>query len=902
MSHKIRRPLHDGMQLVHALWFDLALLGETEARRRVLRHWAPGARLHSVHDGFLLLLATPRYGQCAALDGLPLCEQAGILSSAPLAADERAATPPSGIWLVRAAQAQLISLTAAPRIDPATWLDLRTIALHAPLRPPPVAVTAASTALLETLPVRDIFAGALAPPSAQREAFLRQVDKAQHGAKAMRRGAGIALAVAGVAAVLLSTIPLGLIKLLGRGKQAAAEQADGRRQQRAPSALQQRLAALATRLAIMTRASRVIGWRQAAYLRKMMQLLEQGDVKEALRHAIPLDTLSPAHRPAFGTPRPRTSLEISGPGQASSSISLGGELEQYLRGTYRATFERLDREGKIDEATYVLAELLKCGSEAVDYLEKKGRIKQAAQLAETMELAPEVAVRLWCMAGDVERAVTLARLGQAFAAAVQLLERRKSPQAPAMRLLWAEDLALRGQLSEAAEAIWPLPEQQDKALAWLLEGERTGGVLGMRALLKKLTLLPASLADSEAAVLQLLDDDSDEGAQQRMRLGTELLALSPHSPATRRVAAELMHPLLADRMGERIAFDKKSMTKLLSLSDGAVLRADLSALTLPGVAPPQELSKRRRPLRVHLAERSLLTIHDARRLPDGHYLLALGEGGVVRIDRHGRQLAQFPVPATRLVMAAGDQRALALVQRDSMWRVSRIDLIARKVSDWIIQPLRFWADNYDGLIWNAVIDNRLVAIDSSKDQLAVSWQVADLPGRVVAFQEELGVQTLLLSTAEDIQQWRYQLPARRLLQRDSFPHPRDAVLALLPHSVHDAPTLVRAMGEGGNIYLQVHHGGATAPITLQLRVIISPPELSQTAGLLLLRSHPDDDATMECLVADGRTGTILAQLQLDECDAARVHVNDGHILLFDAAGRLIDIDCENSQVHTLTLA
>jgi len=318
--------------------------------------------------------------------------------------------------------------------------------------------------------------------------------------------------------------------------------------------------------------------------------------------------------------------------------------------------------------------------------------------------------------------------------------------------------------------------------------------------------------------------------------------------------------------------------------------------------PPQELSKRRRPLRVHLAERSLLTIHDARRLPDGHYLLALGEGGVVRIDRHGRQLAQFPVPATRLVMAAGGQRALALVQRDSMWRVSRIDLIARKVSDWIIQPLRFWADNYDGLIWNAVIDNRLVAIDSSKDQLAVSWQVADLPGRVVAFQEELGVQTLLLSTAEDIQQWRYQLPARRLLQRDSFPHPRDAVLALLPHSVHDAPTLVRAMGEGGNIYLQVHHGGATVPITLQLRVIISPPELSQTAGLLLLRSHPDDDATMECLVADGRTGTILAQLQLDECDAARVHVNDGHILLFDAAGRLIDIDCENSQVHTLTLA
>ena len=56
--HKVRRPLHQGMQLVHALWFDLTLSGEAEVRRRVLRHWAPGAQLHLVQDGFLLLLAT----------------------------------------------------------------------------------------------------------------------------------------------------------------------------------------------------------------------------------------------------------------------------------------------------------------------------------------------------------------------------------------------------------------------------------------------------------------------------------------------------------------------------------------------------------------------------------------------------------------------------------------------------------------------------------------------------------------------------------------------------------------------------------------------------------------------------------------------------------------------------
>lgn len=890
--NNVRRPLHEGMQLVHALWFDLALSGEAEVRRRILRHWAPGARLHLVQDGFLLLLATPRQARCELLDGLPLCEQAGILSSAPLAPDERAATPPSCCWLVRAAQAQLVSLVAAPRIDPAAWLELDAIALQAPLQPPRAA-TGDHPALLAAMPVHDIFSGTLAPPSASRGDFLKQLDQARHGQRPAISGAGIGQAVAGMAGILA--------RLFGGRAQATSSQAGGKHDRQPPSALGQRLAALASRLAILTRASSIIGWRQAAYLRKMMELLDKGDTAEALRHAIPLDSSSQAGRQAFGTPRPRSNLEISGPGRSRSVIGLGGELEDYLRTTYRRTFERLDREGKIDEATYVLAELLKQGNEAVDYLEQHGRLKQAAQLAETMELAPEIAVRLWCMAGNVERAVQLARIGQAFAAAVQLLEKRRSPQAPLMRQLWAEDLALRGQLAEAAQAIWPLPEQQGQALAWLLEGERAGGTLGLRSLLKKLVLLPASLADSEARVLQLLDDDSEHGVQQRLRLGTELLALSQHSPATKRVAAELMRPLLADRMAGRSEFDKKSLTRLLSLSDGAILQADLPSLSMAAITPPPGLTGRGEVLRVHLDERGLLAIHDARRLPDGHYLLALGEAGVVRIDRHGRQLAQFPVPATRLVMAAGGQRALALVQRDSKWRVSRIDLIARKVSDWIIEPLRFWADNHDGLVWNAVIDNRLVAIDTSKDQLTVCWQVADLPGRVIAFLEEQGTQTLLLETAHEIEQWRYQLPARRLTQRDSFPRPQHEVLALLPHHARDTPTLVRELLDNGYVSLQVHNGVSVAPFTLASLTMGYLIEMTQTAGLLLVRSYPDDGETLDCMVADNRTGKMLAQLSLAECESARVQVDDGHILLFDQAGRLIDVCCEDSAVHVLTL-
>lgn len=901
MTHKIRSPLFEGMQLVHALWFDLALIGEVEARRRVLRHWAPGAQLYLVQGGFLLKLATPSFGECSAFDGLPLCEVAGALSSAPLLADERVTALPSSVWLVYAAHLHPVSLNTAPRIDPAGWLDLSTIPLYEPLQAPRSIVAAhADEALLESTPLREIFSGAIPPPSNKRDDFLRQVEKVQHGGNAVKQGVGFSIAILGMAAMLIGAVPLGLFRLFGGGATVSSSNSVRNHPPRPPSALEQRLTALMARLAIFTRASKLIGWRQAAYLRKMMSLLENGDIGEALRHAIPLDSLSNTDRPAFGPPRPRANLDISAPGQTRSSIGLGFELENYLRTTYRRTFERLDREGKIDEATFVLAELLKRGEEAVDYLEKKGRTKQAAQLAETMELAPEIAVRLWCMAGNVERAVQLARLGQAFAAAVQLLERRQSPQALLMRLQWAEDLAFSGQLSEAAEACWPLLEHRDKALGWLLEAERAGGTLGIKALLKKLVLLPSSLTESETTVMALLDDKSEHGAHQRMHLGVELLTLSQHSTATKRVAAELIRPVLVDRMEQLNQFDKNSLTKLISLSDSDVLQADLPSLNIPRNAIRPGLKARTEPLQVHLAERGLLTIHDARRLLDGHYLLALGEAGVIRIDKHGRQLAQFPVPATRLVVADGGQRALALVQRDSMWRVSRLDLIQRKISDWIIQPLRFWSEQYDGLVWNAVIDNRLVAIDTSKDQLTVNWQVTDLPGRVFAFLEEHGSQTLLLSTPEDIQQWRYQLPTRRLSQRDSFPHPRYEAAALLADSSRDAPTLVYEVASNNTTSLQIHNGSAT-PFTIALQTITTSLKVKQSTDLMLVSGYPEDKKSFECLVTDHRNGRMLVKLSMDESEYGNIRAEEGHILAFDQLGRLIDISCEDSHVHILTL-
>jgi hypothetical protein len=59
--------------------------------------------------------------------------------------------------------------------------------------------------------------------------------------------------------------------------------------------------------------------------------------------------------------------------------------------------------------------------------------------------------------------------------------------------------------------------------------------------------------------------------------------------------------------------------------------------------------------------------------------LSLCEAGVLIVDAAGRQLTRFNVPAQRLVIAHSRQQALA--RRDSLWRVSRLDLVQRRVSD-----------------------------------------------------------------------------------------------------------------------------------------------------------------------------------------------------------------------------
>jgi hypothetical protein len=106
----------------------------------------------------------------------------------------------------------------------------------------------------------------------------------------------------------------------------------------------------------------------------MMDMFQRGDMDNALRHALPLagpgDELPP---PALGVPTPRADLRIR-PDVLRPGAAIGGgpDFYQDLQATYRAAFERLDAQGEVEKAAFVLAELLHAHAEAVSYLERHG--------------------------------------------------------------------------------------------------------------------------------------------------------------------------------------------------------------------------------------------------------------------------------------------------------------------------------------------------------------------------------------------------------------------------------------------------------------------------------------------------------------------------------------------------
>lgn len=510
--------------------------------------------------------------------------------------------------------------------------------------------------------------------------------------------------------------------------------------------------------------SDLLGRQHAAYMRKMLDLFEQNNLDEALRHAIPMggqQHISLGQN--MGMLRPRQHLQLSA-GQASygQMIDLDDRLQHYLTELYEKAFAQYDRLGAIDKAVYVLAELLNQRQRALDYLERHQRYVQAADLSVAWEFPAAKAIRLYVLAGEADKARQLAMQTQEYAAAIHLLEDEHPEQALELRRMWAQHRVAQGCWLEAVEAIWCIESERQTAIGWLRQAEQSQGALGIRAWLQRLALQPEHLAlELERAQQLCLPQHAD---QLKLAIQEVFAIYNQHQRLLPPALINLWTPYMLLQYEQRSShISLKEVRCWLDWTENAALKTDMP--------PLQQHSKKLAGLNsaelvLDAPAAGLWEIYDAWPLSLARNLLALGEAGVVVVNAQYQQQWRLNIPAHRIVLSDTQEIALLLAYRQEHVRVHRVNLATQDVADLGITRLDACADTFDGVAWLLADGQQLQIVDTRHSSRQLLFSPTQLSGPVHDIARSGNIEAVLVDDPAGLSLCRYRLPYRRMVEQE----------------------------------------------------------------------------------------------------------------------------------------
>ncbi|HEY0557077.1 MAG TPA: hypothetical protein VGG20_22670 [Thermoanaerobaculia bacterium] len=649
---------------------------------------------------------------------------------------------------------------------------------------------------------------------------------------------------------------------------------------------------LTGRTALASRLSRAVGRRHAAYIRKMREMFETGDIDSALRHAIPLAAEAGPRRLPLRAFTPRVDLHIRPERSRPWSVGeISPDLHGELRRLYRDAFHRLEAQDRVEEAAFLLAEVLHAHEEAVSFLERHGRLRLAAEMAEARDLAPGLVVRQWFLAGDRQRGLRIAHRTGAFGDAVARLERsREMAQAAELRRLWAGELAAAGDYAAAVDTLWPLEDERHKALEWMDRAIDQGGAPAGRMLARKVALVAEPFEEVRLAALRLLESWRAEGAPARLAFA-DTLRRGPRTPEVAPLARAAVRAISRDsgRLGARM--EAADFRHLAAFAGDGALRADALALPLPA---PAVWITRDEPLEVEIAARDAGTVaaYEAAFLPNGLTAVALGEAGVRLLARGGRVVAELDQPAHRLVVSDHGDRAIALGKRGDSWRLARLDFSLRRAEAWCEARLDAFAPDYDGALWFVAGPDGLLAAETAGKRLDGAWGVR-LPGTALAI-ARTPARCSLIVAGDTSEVWTYELPALTLRRRDP--------VAIVPMTRRSRRIALSAEGDvaepsavlpaGRQITLKVHDG---ASIEIPLDASGRAGEPAIAGDWVALPVHVSDAICVYLVHLP--TAAIRAEITLGRATKVGLRLTPHYLTLADDRGRVVVLDLENGQVR-----
>lgn len=914
-----RHFVNRGSVLASGFMIHLDVTGMSEARDRVVSLWQPGLQLKKSDSAFIVLLPVPVRVIAEQAIGDPLVRHERLLIALPLEPKEVAylSLPGDSVVFAKAGRIQTIPLAGLSDEDITQWIDTDS-------------ATVADVMSLGTLPERPAFQApefdsrdmpGVPPASSELQRLLAELRHPQSREGAGRAGPCVDLGLQTVVGAFRRFLRWfrGLSFRRNQRFQTNAGMSENRTPQTARTTpFWLWLRRNTNWLLNFTRFSRLLSLRHARYLSRMVAMMHSGDIDEGLRHAIPLaDATSLADRKVswFGVPQRRSSLSID-PLRASprSAWALDGRFYTYLRNLYRQAFQRLEAQGRVEEAAFVLTELLASHAEAVSFLEKHGKLRLAAEIAEAKKLSPAMAIRLWWLAKEPKRAIALACRTGEFETAIKHLSGSHPEEADKLRVFWAERLALSGKYVAAAEAIWPVKEGQRLASRWLTQAIDLGGTAGGIALARKAARFPESFSDLFAQVEGLLADETADSAGGR-RAFAETLRQEPRTPESQTLARMAVRSVVRDIQQGSIEVTPAQLRHLLDYTGDAGLRADVPPVQAlkpdsESVTPPVVVE-----IAAHDVGRHFVT--DLVLLPDGRLLLALGEAGLLFLSRDGKPTAQLNQPVHRLVVSDDGSRAVGLAPRDSASRLVRIDVVARTASYWCDATISACTFNFDGSVWCVANDEDVFLIDTLAQGFDALWRIPDLTGNVRAMQRNRKEHRLYVVTEnpKQLTLWTFDQPSCTLRSKQEFSAELGQVVPSTPGAIPRTAQARTAMAisEQGDIYEQLAARSSDHDeFELMVCQIKTPPSVGgrQTLGAGVMSGSLRraslqgfwmvipalQDNNVEVFLLDTRSGTGQLRFRLLGAKEIALRFAEDVLLCADDRGRVLALNVRTNKI------
>ncbi|HQZ36498.1 MAG TPA: bpX6 domain-containing protein [Ilumatobacteraceae bacterium] len=846
--------IHRGHVTAAGFIIDVPAIGQREARRRTLEMLDPADRLLLMPDErWLMLTENPAEVDSDRAPGAVLVRDGELLAAAPV--------PGGGAGFTEYRFGVLASLTIGelPAVDHSGWFDLGAVIalqpLEAPHAPDPVVIDPPKAPDLRAK------AGVGATPAATND-VVRELQT-------------LALAVAG-----RSNRP-GQSALAGAGGKARRRFVRKHQGSGSAAPAPHRLRTAIAQRVMRSPAAGFVNRKHAQYIEELTRQFRSGDLDEALHRAIPLGgELSAAL--SLKLPQRRTDLQISAGGRSATSVPYGSTIQQHLHAVYRQAAKDLEAAGKIDQAAYVLAELLRDAPGCVAMLERHHRFDSAARIAEQRQLDAGTIVRLWWLAKDKKRAISVARRHGAFAAALARLDKVDPQAGDELRVEWIADLERAGDLLGAVEVAWPKPSLHRLLVNIIPRGETLGGPSGgaMRAY-----GLALSSTDERVALALDLVQQSDDPTGELLGFLSTFAKVPAAAPATdRRLATAYIRTNPIESSG---SVKSGWWWKIRGRADTALV-ADLPT----GKQRPPDSNL---PMHLPALPPGQLAISDAAALPSGEVLVALGSLGCRLFRRNGAAVAEWHEPTTHIVMADHGGSALLLDQRpNGEVDVRRLDLTTRRLRSYGTMELVSFADSFDGAQWLVVDRTNAAIVDLTEHSPTISWRPLepgtachsllrtplDVTALVTAHRDSIGGQDIELRT------WNPNMA--RLTNRRIVVFPADVTsYQLTPNGF--------VMHRGANIEINL-------PGTVTARIALGTDEEARTAGDLLIRvTHTADSRQVRVERLPSHTEVLRHELARDEPPPAfRSH--GALVTVWDSLGRVHVIDLGRMAIVSSTRA